>query len=49
MIGSSTDVLINVGRVTAEDIKHYAYGALVDYAVSPYYEGFVINSGHSSC
>ena len=33
----------------AEDIKHYAYGALVDYAVSPYYEGFVINSGHSSC
>ena len=33
----------------AEDIKHYAFGARLDYAVSPYYEGFVINTGNSSC
>ncbi len=33
----------------AEDIKHYAFGARLDYAVSPYYEGFVINNGNSSC
>jgi Fe-S cluster assembly iron-binding protein IscA len=33
----------------AEGVKNYAYGSLVDYQISPYYEGFVINTGNSGC